>query len=140
MPDAEPEIRFEAALDQLEQIVDALQRGEPELSTALAKYEQGVALLARCYGLLERAERSVTILTGVGDDGEAVTIPFDAAATLAEAVATTKPRPKADDDAPKPARRRPAAKPKPAPEPEPEIQAKPEVQAEPEYDRFDPPF
>ncbi|MDR3622463.1 MAG: exodeoxyribonuclease VII small subunit [Paludisphaera borealis] len=139
MPDDEPEIRFEAALDQLEQIVDALQRGEPELSSALAKYEQGVALLSRCYGLLERAERSVTILTGVNDDGEAVTIPFDAAATLVETAVTAKPKPKADgDDAPKPARRRRVAKPEPTPEPE--IQAKLEVQAEPEYDRFDPPF
>jgi exodeoxyribonuclease VII small subunit len=134
MPDDEPEIRFEAALDQLEQIVDALQRGEPELSSALAKYEQGVALLGRCYGLLERAERSVTILTGVDGDGEAVTIPFDAAATLVETAVASKPKPKADDEAPKPARRRRAAK------PEPEIQSGSEVQAEPEYDRFDPPF
>ena len=127
MPDAEPEIRFEAALAQLEEIVDALQRGEPELSSALAKYEQGVALLGRCYGLLERAERSVTILTGVDDEGEAVTIPFDAAATLVESVATPPPATK-----PKPTKRRRAAK----PETETETQAKPE----PEYDRFDPPF
>ncbi|APW62099.1 exodeoxyribonuclease VII small subunit [Paludisphaera borealis] len=139
MPDDEPEIRFEAALEQLEQIVDALQRGEPELSSALAKYEQGVALLGRCYGLLERAERSVTILTGVNDDGEAVTIPFDAAATLVDTAVASKPKPKADsEEVPKPARRRRVAKPEPAPEPE--IQAKPDVQAEPEYDRFDPPF
>lgn len=130
MPDAEPEIRFEAALAQLEGIVDALQSGEPELSSALAKYEQGVALLGRCYGLLERAERSVAVLAGVDDEGEAVEIPFDAAATLAEAVAaTTKP---------KPARRRRAAKSEPGPEPE--TPAQPEIQAEPESDRFDPPF
>lgn len=128
MTDDEPEIRFEAALDQLEQIVDALQRGEPELSSALAKYEQGVALLGRCYGLLERAERSVSILTGVDDDGEAVTAPFDAAATVLDASPAPKGKSKPDDDAPKPARRRRAAKPEP------------EVQAEPEYDRFDPPF
>lgn len=135
MPDAEPEIRFEAALAQLEEIVDALQRGEPELSTALAKYEQGVALLGRCYGLLERAERSVTILTGVDDEGEAVTVPFDAAATLAETVVATTAATK-----PKPAKRRRVAKSEP--QPEPETQAKSEVQpeAEPEYDRFDPPF
>ncbi len=127
MPDAEPEIRFEAALAQLEEIVDALQLGEPELSSALAKYEQGVVLLGRCYGLLERAERSVTILTGVDDEGEPVAIPFDAAATLAETVVATTTKPK-------PAKRRRTAKTEPGPEPE--IQAKPE----PEYDRFDPPF
>jgi exodeoxyribonuclease VII small subunit len=133
MPDDEPEIRFEAALDQLEQIVDALQRGEPELSSALAKYEQGVALLNRCYGLLERAERSVAILTGVDDEGEAVTAPFDASATVLAA----QIKGKEDDAAPKkPARRRRAAK----PEPEPEAKPEPEAETGPEYDRFDPPF
>jgi exodeoxyribonuclease VII small subunit len=135
MPDDEPEIRFEAALEQLEQIVDALQRGEPELSSALTKYEQGVALLSRCYGLLERAERSVTILTGVSDDGEPVTAPFDASATIVvETAPASKSKPNNADDAPKPARRRRAAKPEPA------IPAEPPSQAEPEYDRFDPPF
>ena len=136
MPD-EPEIRFEAALDQLEQIVDALQRGEPELSSALAKYEQGVSLLNRCYGLLERAERSVAILTGVDDEGEAVTAPFDASATVLAAAVAAQTRGKEDDAAPKkPARRRRTAK----PEPEPEAQPEPDAGGEPEYDRLDPPF
>jgi exodeoxyribonuclease VII small subunit len=134
MPDDdESELRFESALDQLEEIVEALQRGEPELSSALAKYEQGVGLLGRCYGLLERAERSVAILTGVDDDGEALTTPFDAAATVFETTPAPAPKPKADD-APKPTRRRRAAKPEAAPAPS------PDAPAEPEYDRFDPPF
>jgi len=124
MADDASEVRFEDALAQLEQIVESLQRGEPELSGALAKYEKGVALLGQCYGLLERAERSVTLLTGLDDDGEPITAPFDAAATLAvEAESKTKA------EAPKsPARRR--AKPAAKPEPEPE----------PEHDRLDPPF
>ena len=61
----EPEPDFEDALKQLEAIVDDLERGEPELSAALAKYEQGVRLLARCHGVLDRAEQSVALLTGV---------------------------------------------------------------------------
>ena len=81
MPD-EPEIRFETALAELEEIVDALQRGEPELDAALAKYQKGVELLGRCYGLLERAERSVSVLTAFDEAGDPVTSPFDPTATI----------------------------------------------------------
>jgi exodeoxyribonuclease VII small subunit len=34
-----------------------------------------------CYGLLERAERAVALLTGVDPDGNPVTVPFDSTAT-----------------------------------------------------------
>ena len=60
----QPEVRFETALADLEEIVESLQRGEPELDAALEKYQKGVALLGHCYGLLERAERSVRAMTG----------------------------------------------------------------------------
>ena len=53
MPE-ETEPRFEAALEQLEAIVESLERGEPDLTAALARYETGVRLLTQCYGLLER--------------------------------------------------------------------------------------
>ena len=39
-PEPAPDLTFEAALDQLGQIVSDLEQGEPELATALAKYEQ----------------------------------------------------------------------------------------------------
>ena len=74
----EPESSFEAALDQLEQLVDDLERGEPGLSEALAKYEQGVRLLARCQEVLDKAERSIALLTGIDPQGNPVTAPFDA--------------------------------------------------------------
>ena len=73
----EPALEFEDALRQLEAIVDDLERGEPELSKALEKYERGVGLLARCHGVLEQAERSVALLTGVEDDGKPITTPFN---------------------------------------------------------------
>ena len=60
----ETEIRFEAAVSRLEEIVESLERGEPDLATALAKYETGVRLLTQCYGLLERADRAVAIARG----------------------------------------------------------------------------
>jgi len=81
--DVEP--TFEIALAELERIVASLERGEPELTTALSKYEKGVQLLSICHRLLEKAEQSVAILTGVDEQGNAVTAPFDAAATVSAA-------------------------------------------------------
>jgi len=80
-PENEPS--FEEALSQLERIVENLERGEPELTTALAKYEKGVKLLTQCYRLLDQAEHSVALLTGVDNQGNPLTAPFDASATLA---------------------------------------------------------
>ena len=77
----EPEPTFEDALTRVERIVEDLERGEPSLSAALAKYEDGVKLLRRCYDLLDQAERSVALLTGVDEQGHPTTAPFDAAAT-----------------------------------------------------------
>ncbi|HEY2154863.1 MAG TPA: exodeoxyribonuclease VII small subunit [Isosphaeraceae bacterium] len=75
------EIPFEEALENLERIVDDLQRGELDLAASLASYEKGVALLARCQALLDGVDRSVALLTGVEADGTPITAPFDAAAT-----------------------------------------------------------
>lgn len=77
----ESEPRFEEALGRIEQIVAALERGEPALDTALARYEDGVRLLRLCYDQLERAERSVARLIGVDDQGNPITAPFDARPT-----------------------------------------------------------
>jgi exodeoxyribonuclease VII small subunit len=77
---------FEVALAELEGIVASLERGEPELTSALTKYEKGVQLLSICHRLLEKAEQSVAILTGVDDKGNALTVPFDGSATVASEV------------------------------------------------------
>ncbi len=83
MPEPPPP-RFEEALDQIERIVADLERGEPSLNAALGKYEEGVRLLRDCYELLEQAERSVALLTGVDSQGTPETAPFDATATSAD--------------------------------------------------------
>jgi exodeoxyribonuclease VII small subunit len=77
----ENEIGFEDAVEELERIVEELERGRPDLGTALASYERGVKLLGHCQGLLDVAERSVALLTGVDEEGRPVTAPFDASAT-----------------------------------------------------------
>ena len=126
MPE-ETELRFEAAVSQLEQIVESLERGEPELATALTKYETGVRLLSRCYALLERAERSVALLTGVDAEGNPVTASFDATATLnagmdapsrSNSNATSSAEETGPAAAPKPAR---ARRVKPLAEPDPDV-------------------
>ena len=88
------ELKFEAALDELEQIVDELERGESALDQTLARYERGVRLLAHCHGLLEGAERTVALLAGVDSSGQPQTAPFDATATV------DRPRPRPDDGIP----------------------------------------
>ncbi len=75
------EIGFEAAVGELERIVEELERGRPDLGTALARYERGVKLLGHCQGLLDSAGRSVALLTGVDEAGRPITAPFDASAT-----------------------------------------------------------
>ncbi|HVW35686.1 MAG TPA: exodeoxyribonuclease VII small subunit [Pirellulales bacterium] len=74
---------FEQALVQLEQIVRQLEDGEIGLAESLSHYEQGVKLLKQCYGLLERAERRIELVSGVDAEGNPVVAPFDDESTLA---------------------------------------------------------
>ncbi len=118
----ETEPRFETALEQLEAILESPDRGEPVVSAALAKYETGVRLLDQCHGLLERAERSVALLTGLDAKGKPTTVPFVATATIemeSTRLAQTAASPSAPVAIPdpKPARSR---RTKPPPEPEPD--------------------
>src|SRR4051795_12523201 len=97
-PEQSPDLAFEDALDQLERIVAALEQGTPELAAALASYEQAIRLLAHCHGLIDGAERTVALLTGVDDQGRPLTAPFDATAT-AERESATSPRKVSPDSA-----------------------------------------
>ena len=47
---------FEAALKQLEEIVQKLEKGELPLEESLVLYEQGIRLSRLCHGKLEEAE------------------------------------------------------------------------------------
>lgn len=80
--DSEAAPTFEEALAELESIVSDLEAGDLGLGDAMVRYEQGVKHLRRCYGLLEEAQRKIELLTGVAEDGTAVTTPFDDAGTM----------------------------------------------------------
>jgi exodeoxyribonuclease VII small subunit len=75
-------LSFEQALAELEKIVRDLEDGQTGLDDALQRYEEGVALLKRCYGQLRAAERRILELTGKDADGNPVTRPFEHTASI----------------------------------------------------------
>ena len=54
---------FEAAMAELEKIVDRLESGEIDLEESIATYERGEALKKRCEELLKKAEARIDKIT-----------------------------------------------------------------------------
>lgn len=71
-----PEENFEASLKRLEEIVVELERGDLSLEKSLAKYEEGIHRLKRCYRILEEVEKKIVLISRK-DDGEIEEIPFE---------------------------------------------------------------
>ena len=69
---------FEQAMRRLEEIVDALEKGEAPLEESLSLFEEGAKLMKQCTELLDQAEQKVTKLT-VSSDGELKEVPFEGA-------------------------------------------------------------
>jgi exodeoxyribonuclease VII small subunit len=82
------ELTFEQCLAELERIVRDLEEGKISLEESLARYEQGVALLKRCHIQLQKCEQRILELTGVDEQGNPVTRPFDHAASVERKEAT----------------------------------------------------
>ena len=57
------DIKFEDALQRLEQIVDQLEAGDLPLEESLKVFEEGIALARRCGKYLEEAEKRIELLT-----------------------------------------------------------------------------
>lgn len=68
---------FEQSLQELEAIVDALERGDMTLEASLDAFERGVALTRTCRQALDAAEQRVRILTD--NRADAVPEPFKTA-------------------------------------------------------------
>ena len=60
--DAAQEMKFEMALDKLEEIVRKLEEGDLPLDDSLRLFEEGVRLERFCRGKLDAAERRIEIL------------------------------------------------------------------------------
>lgn len=73
---AKKQIAFEEHLSKLEKIVDELESGDLTLDEALARYEEGVKALRRCFEVLRDAEKRVEVLLK-NEDGSLSTGPFE---------------------------------------------------------------
>jgi exodeoxyribonuclease VII small subunit len=70
---------FEHSLDELETLVQKMEKGDLSLDESLAAYERGVALYRQCRGALEQAELRVKLLSDPADPDSARELDDDAA-------------------------------------------------------------
>ena len=71
-----PEVpSFETALEELEALVETLERGDLSLEDSLKTFERGVVLARTCQEALARAEQKVSLLSA--PDADAEPTPFD---------------------------------------------------------------
>lgn len=59
---------FEENMEQLENIVTELEKGELNLEESVKKFEQGINISKKCNDILEKAEKKITILLGQEDE------------------------------------------------------------------------
>ena len=71
----EKNVSFEAAVAELETIVQALEKGDLPLEEAVSLFEKGVRLSRLCSGKLDTAQEKVRRLL-VEQEGELLTLPF----------------------------------------------------------------
>ncbi|MEM1185955.1 MAG: exodeoxyribonuclease VII small subunit [Planctomycetota bacterium] len=65
---------YDAAVERLEAIIEAIESGEIGLEASIVKYEEGAALLERCRSILGQSEQKIEmlearVLRGPGDGG-----------------------------------------------------------------------
>jgi exodeoxyribonuclease VII small subunit len=58
----EKELKFESALNRLEQIVDKLESGEVDLDDSIKLFEEGMEMVKFCSHKLEEVKRKVEVL------------------------------------------------------------------------------
>ena len=62
------QLKFEDAVDQLEQLIERIETGEIGLEESLKQYQRGTALINRCRAILSAAEKQIAELT-VNEEG-----------------------------------------------------------------------
>lgn len=75
----QPEVNFETALSELEQIVRQLEEGKVGLEESITAYEKGTSLRLLCESKLKNARLKVEKIVKDSEDGSTATQPFDAA-------------------------------------------------------------
>jgi exodeoxyribonuclease VII small subunit len=69
------EMKFEAGLKRLEEVLDSLERGDLALEEAMRAFEEGVQLVRFCHKKLDEVEKRVELLLK-DDAGKFFTRPF----------------------------------------------------------------
>lgn len=62
------EINFETSMEQLEKIVQELEKGDLNLDDSIKKFEEGMKISKECNKLLENAEKKITVLINNNDN------------------------------------------------------------------------
>lgn len=70
MADKSAEFDFEKSLQELEKLVEAMERGDLTLEESLKRFERGIVLTRACQQALAKAEQKVQILTQNSAGGE----------------------------------------------------------------------
>lgn len=70
----EKDIKFEKAMERLEEIVQGLEKGDLSLEDSLKIFEEGIRLSRVCMARLDEAEKKVEIL--MKEKGKTVLKPF----------------------------------------------------------------
>ena len=73
------ELTFEAALAELQSVVERLEAGKVSLDESLALYERGMELVGFCNGRLDVAEQRVSAVKMTADGAELAPIATDSA-------------------------------------------------------------
>ena len=66
---------FEEKMQELENVVSSLEKGDMNLDESLKKFEEGMNLSKQCNKILEEAEKKITIL--LEENGEIKEEKFD---------------------------------------------------------------
>ena len=62
---AAKKLKFEEAMQRLQEIVGKLESGEASLEESMKLFEEGAKLSSQCYQLLDKAEQQVTQLAKI---------------------------------------------------------------------------
>tara|TARA_B110000495_G_C22792500_1_gene463185 strand:+ start:133 stop:378 length:246 start_codon:yes stop_codon:yes gene_type:complete len=68
---------FENAIEQLEDLVEAMEEGDLSLEDSLKSFEDGIKLTRECQVALEKAEQRIQILTRENELPEAESFDLD---------------------------------------------------------------
>ncbi|MBC8382588.1 MAG: exodeoxyribonuclease VII small subunit [Candidatus Cloacimonetes bacterium] len=62
------EIKFEKALERLQEIVEKLEEGNIDIEKSLEFYEEGIGLIKQCSSKLKKIENKIALLNETDDD------------------------------------------------------------------------